>query len=135
MAQAAVPLFVASSLMQASQRIHAGEIARGEAEVAARQEELGAIQRESDRKGRLASALASQTASAGAKGIAAFEGSPLTILQEDIKAEKRATERGEFRSRLSAMTQRSRGRVARTQARTQAFAGLLGDSGKIAGAL
>jgi len=112
-------------VVQFQQTKAAGKIARGEAEVAAKQEELAAVQREGDRKARLAEALASQNAAAGAGGIAAFEGSPLTILQEDIKSEKRATERDVFQTELGAMTLRARGKIAERQARTAANIGLI----------
>ena len=125
MAQAAIPLFIGSSLLSANQTMAAGDIARGESKVQARQTELAATAREVDRKDRLASALASQNASAGARGIAAFEGSPLTILQADIEREEQATERDVFSTELEAFTQRSRGSIAQKQSRSQAFTGLL----------
>lgn len=112
-------------IVQFQQTKAAGKIAQGEAEVAAKQEELAAVQREGDRKNRLAEALASQNASAGARGVAAFEGSPLTILQEDIRREEKATERDVFQTKLSAMTTRARGSLARKQASTAANIGLL----------
>ncbi len=112
-------------IAQFKQKRAEGKIARGEAEVAAKQEELAAVQREGDRKNRLAEALASQNASAGARGVAAFEGSPLTILQEDIRKEQKATERDVFQTKLSAMTTRARGRLAERQAKTEANIGLL----------
>ena len=104
-----------------------------EAETAARQEELGAVQRESDRKQALARALASQNAAAGAKGIMAFEGSPLSVLQADIEAEEEATQRDIYQSKLAAMTARARGSIAKKQAYTQSAIGLLGDTEKMVG--
>ena len=132
MAQLA-PLFsIIGALQQFSTRRAAGDIAKGEAEVAAKQEELAAVQREADRKGRLATALASQRAGAGARGISAFEGSPLTILTEDVRREETATQRDIFQSRLSALTTRARGSLKRRQLRTGATIGLISDIGKIA---
>ena len=125
MAAAAIPLMIGSSLLSANQQRVAGDIAKGESKVQARQTELAATAREVDRKDRLASALASQNASAGARGIAAFEGSPLTILQADIEREEQATQRDIFSTELEAFTQRSRGSIAQKQARAQAFTGLL----------
>jgi hypothetical protein len=113
--------------LQFQQRTTAAKAAEGEAKVAAQQEELGAIQREADRKGRLASALASQTASAGARGVAAFEGSPLSVLEEDIRREGVATERDIFQTRLAVLTGRARGKIARKQLTSQARVGLLSD--------
>lgn len=113
--------------LQFQQRKTAAKAAEGEAKVAAQQEELGAIQRETDRKSRLATALASQTASAGARGVAAFEGSPLAVLEEDIRREEVATERDIFQTRLAALTTRARGKIARKQLTAQARIGLLSD--------
>ena len=98
---------------------------RREAEISAKQEELAATQRESDRKARLVEALASQNAAAGGKNIKAFEGSPLTILQEDIRREERATERDQFGANLSAMSERFRGRNRSGQIKSQATTSLL----------
>lgn len=128
----ALPLAVGSSLLQASQTVGAGKAAQVESEVAAKQIELGVTQREADRKATLARALASQTASAGSRGVAAFEGSPLAVLESDIKAEEEATQRDIFQSQLAAMTERAKGRIAKGQARTQAGIGLIGDFTKAA---
>lgn len=125
MAQAAIPLAIGSSLLGASQARSAGDITKSESELQARQVELGATQREGDRKERLAEALASQNASAGARGIAAFQGSPLTILEADIAREETATERDQFATNLEALSIRSRGSFAKSQARIQSITGLL----------
>ncbi len=127
---AAVGAFAGSSLLSFTQQRSAGKIAQREAEVGAKSEELAAIAREGDRKERLASALATQTAKAGAGGISAFEGSPLSVLQESIRAEETATERDVFQTRLSALTTRTRGQVARRQASAGAVTGLLGSAAK-----
>lgn len=102
-----------------------GSIARGESEVAAKSEEAAGVSRESDRKERLAQALSSQSATAGASGIAAFEGSPLSIMKEDIRRESKATERDVFQTKLKAMTLRARGKIAERQAKTGANLGLI----------
>ena len=130
----AVTTFAVSTVAQFSQTRAAGAIAQGEAEVQAKAEELAATQREGDRKARLAEALASQNALAGSGGIAAFEGSPLTILKQDIKTEEKATERDKFQSQLGVMTTLARGQIARTQANTGANIGLIRQAGTAAGA-
>lgn len=107
--------------MQRSQ----GKIARGEAEVAAKAEEAAGVSREADRKERLAQALASQNAAAGAGGIAAFEGSPLSVMNEDIRKESQATGRDEFQTKLRSMTLRAQGKIAERQAKTAANIGLI----------
>ena len=115
---AAGPLMLAGTAMslesaytQSRLERAAGRQAAREAEIVASQEELGAIQREADRKARLSEALATQSATVGASGIAAFEGSPLTVLEESIKAEETATERDIFMTRLSAMSTRAKGQM------------------------
>ncbi len=115
---------VGSTLLSAGSQIKAGKTAAKEAELSAQTAELGATQRESDRKERLASALATANAQAGASGIAAFEGSPLTILQESIKAEETATERDMFNTRISTLTTRARGQTAKSQAQLGAATSL-----------
>jgi hypothetical protein len=112
---------LALSGVQFSQRVTAAKIQEGEADVAAQQEELAATQREADRKNRLANALASQIAGSGTKGISAFEGSPLSILQGDIQAEERATERDVFQTKLSALTTRAKGKIRRKQITAKAL--------------
>jgi hypothetical protein len=132
MAMVMLAATVASSLLSFKQKQDAGAIAKMEAETGARSEELAAIQREGDRKGRLSQALATQTAGAGASGISAFEGSPLSVLQESIRNEETATQRDTFQSRLEALTTRTRGKVSKKQAGASAKIGLIGDLGKAA---
>jgi len=113
------------SLLSAGSQIQAGRTAAKEAELSAQTAELGATQREVDRKERLAQALATANAQAGAAGIAAFEGSPLTILQESIKAEETATESDLFNTRISALTTRARGQTAKRMGQVGAATSLL----------
>ncbi len=121
-----------TSLLQFEGQRTASKVAESEAKVDAQQEELGAVQREADRKARLARALASQAASTGARGISAFEGSPLTILEEDIRTEEVATERDIFQSRLGSLTTRARGSTRSKQIRQQANIGLIKSGASIA---
>ena len=118
-------LSAGTSLLQFGEGRTAANQAQAEGKIAAQQEELGATQREADRKERLADALASQTASAGARGVVAFEGSPLTILQEDIRKEEVATQRDVFQSRLAGMTAKQRAKNKAGGIRTGANIGLL----------
>lgn len=111
---------VGTSLISANQQARAGKQSLREAELTAQSEELAATQREGDRKERLAKAMATANAQAGAAGIAAFEGSPLTILQESIRNEETATERDRFNTRISALTTRARGESALSTARVGA---------------
>jgi hypothetical protein len=131
-AGAGLALMGGTSLLQFGLQRSASEIQSAEAETSAQGEELSAKQREVDRKSRLASALASQNAQAGAKGIAAFEGSPLTILEADIKSEEEATQRDVFQSKLRAEAIRSGAKVKEKYMKLGAGVGLLSDVGKTA---
>ena len=106
---AALPLILsaATALGSAALKDRQAKFEEGQAKVAAEQQELQVVQREADRKDRLANSLATQNALAGAKGIAAFEGSPLTILEDSIERERVATERDVFSTQLGALAIRS----------------------------
>ena len=121
---AALPLILAvgSSLLSAQQEVSAGKTEAAQAELEASQEELAVTQRETDRKSRLAKAIASQNAANAAGGIASFEGSPLTVLGESFEAEKLATSRDVFNTKLRAATLRAGG--ASAKATSQAGAGI-----------
>lgn len=124
----AIPMMIASagmSLYSAYQQNQAGKVARTEAEQTAKLEETAAIQREADRKDRLANALATANAQAAAAGVAAFEGSPLSILNESIRAEETATERDMFNTRISALMARRRGKSLQQRARIGAAGSLV----------
>lgn len=123
MGAAAIPAVL--SLLSVGAQVKAGRTAVKESEQAAQIQETAATQREADRKERLASAMATANASAGARGIAAFEGSPLTILQTSIEAEETATERDRFNTRIGASVTRARGRTARTAANIGAARSLI----------
>jgi len=103
----------------------AGKIQKYESRVAAKQEEVAAIAREADRKELLAEALASQNATAAASGLMSFEGSPLTVMREDMRAAARDTQRDSFQSNLASMTLKARGAIAERQAKTSANIGLI----------
>lgn len=112
---------VGSLIAGGVQRESQAKIERGQAQVAAKGEELAVTAREADRKDRLASALASQNARAGAAGIAAFEGSPLTILQDQIEREQTATQRDKLGSRLGISNLVTTARIRQRQARTRSL--------------
>lgn len=116
---------LALDIAQFEQQRQQGKIASGQAEVQAKAEEAAGVSREADRKERLAEALASQNASAGAGGIAAFEGSPLSVMNEDVRRAKTATERDRFQTELRAKTLRAGGKIAEKQAKAAATLGLL----------
>lgn len=125
MAFAPLALTLASTALSYSEKRTQANIEEEQAKVAASQTELAVTQREADRKDRLASALSSQIARSGASGVAAFEGSPLTILNDSIQREETASERDLFQSDLTALAQRSTGRARARMIRQNANLGLL----------
>ena len=118
-------IMVATTLISTAQQVSAGRTAAKEAEISAQIGEVAATQREVDRKDRLAQAMATANAQAGASGIAAFEGSPLTILQESIQAEETATERDQFNTRIAALSTKARGQTAKRAGQLGAATSLL----------
>lgn len=102
--------------MRADYTQAAGRIAGTESLLAAKQIETEATAREADRKERLARAMASTVATSGARGVAALEGSPLSILEKSVEAERVATERDRYASELEKMTTLYRGRIAKESA-------------------
>jgi len=125
LAGAALVTTAGASLLSVGQQVSAGKTAVKESELTAQTQELAATQRESDRKERLARALSTANAQAGAAGIAAFEGSPLTIIQESLRAEETATERDTFNTRIAALTTRARGRTSRRGSQLGALTSLI----------
>ena len=122
----------------------AARIEERDYKMAAEQIELEQIQREADRKERLAKSMATSTAMAGASGVAALEGSPLSVLKESVAQEKQATQRDKYMSDLKAMTARHRGRLgvyaskvqanaAHKAGRSQTFGSLFGGGMAMAG--
>lgn len=108
----------------ASQQMSAGRVADYEGKTEAKRIETAATAREADRKEKLARAMASQNAAVGGKGVT-FQGSPLSVLEEDIKRESQATERDALMTRIAAGAARTRGKVAKSQAKGAAFVSLL----------
>lgn len=129
---ASLPLIagLAGAGASAGLALRSGKMQQGQAEVTAQQQELQVVQREADRKDRLASALSTQRAQAGASGISAFEGSPLTILDDSIRREEVATERDKFQTSISALAIRSAGRTRRKSMEASAILNLAQSGGK-----
>lgn len=113
-----------AAVASAAQTRSAGKMANLESRVEADQIRTGAVQREADRKERLARAVSSQMAATGASGIG-FGGSPLSVIEEDQSREQEATSRDKLMSDLAAQTARLRGKVKQKQANTSAALGLL----------
>jgi len=99
--------------------------------VEAKRLELDSIRSEADRKERLVTALASQSARVGASGIS-FEGSPLTVLESAIKKEERATERAKFDTQMNKMRTKQKARGQVSGLRAGASLSLLSDVAKFA---
>lgn len=125
---ATAALLIGMSAASLAAKESQASLEEGQAEVAAKTEELRLKQREADRKDRLASALAAQNAMAGARGVAAFEGSPLTILQDSLERERTATERDVFSTELSNLALRSGAKAKRRMSQINARLGFFQSS-------
>ena len=121
-------VFALTSLLQYGAARTAGKIAKYESKLEARQIKLNALSREADRKENLAKAMASANAASGTKGIAAFEGSPLAILDQMEKTSDRDTQRDEYMSGLAAKTAKYRGRQTSLGYQSQAPQSLINNS-------
>lgn len=125
MAQAALLAAGGAGLLGAAQGISAGKIAKIEGETEAKSIETQEAAREADRKEQLARALSAQAAMTGAGGIS-FEGSPLSVMEEDTRRAAEAKERGALEASIGATAAKARGKVAKRQATVQAATSLLG---------
>jgi len=125
MATAALVAAGGAGLLGAAQQVSAGRIAALEGKSEAKAIETQEAAREADRKEQLARALSSQSAVTGAGGIS-FEGSPLSVIEEDVRRAEEAKERGALEASIGASAARSRGKIAKKQAQAQAVTSLLG---------
>lgn len=115
---------IAMGVISASQQASAGKIKEIESKTQAKQIETEAAQREADRKERLARAVSTQMARGGASG-ASFEGSPLSVIEESQRREEVATGRDELMASVGALRQKTKGKVASSQAKAGALTSLL----------
>ena len=76
-------------------------IVKQEGQLAAAQEDVAITAMEADRKMALADALASQRASAAGRGVSAFEGSPITVIDETARRSEIEGERNRFSSKIA----------------------------------
>lgn len=127
--------FALSSLLQAGAGLTAAKIAKRQGNLEAQQIKLNALSREADRKDALSRALSSANAASGTKGIAAFEGSPLAILDEMERSTAEESTRDKYMSDLASTTAKYRGRQSAAGYQSQAASSLLGSAGQYVGAL
>lgn len=112
----------------------AGKTQKGEYDLEAKQIELGATQREADRKERLSRALGTMSARSSANGVSGFEGSPMAVMQEESRLADVAQERDAFMSQLQSMTAKARGRQVKSGAKAQSLLQFATDVQRIWGA-
>lgn len=103
----------------------AAKMAETQGELAAKMEDVAAMQRETDRKLELARAVSSTRAAAAGSGILANVGSPLSVIEQQIEQEKTDTERDKFNARIAAQSARFRGAAEAGQIRGKAAISLL----------
>jgi len=103
-----------------SQASSSAKFERQQGRLQAEMEDVAATQRETDRKMDLARSIGSIRAGAAGAGITG-EGSPLTLIQESIKAEQRDSSRDEFMTKMrkSSALMRSRMRSGQIMGNAQ----------------
>jgi len=123
---------IGGSLFGGALEASAGRAEARALEFAADNESINAIIRNNERLDRLIDVMAANNVTSGASGVQAFSGSPLTVLQENIKT---ASKRGisDFNNaRLSELSLRSTAFARRRSSQLSVFASLLGTSANIA---
>ncbi len=101
-------------------------------EFQAENESINARIRNNERTERLLDAIAANNAAAGARGVSAFSGSPLTILEQNIKKTNRRSIADFENAKLNELSLRSRSFATRRSAQIKAFGSLLGTGADIA---
>ena len=139
MSVAMLPLALGASAgataLSVSQQVGAAKMAEKQGELAAKMEDVAAMQRETDRKLDLARAISSTRAAASGAGILANVGSPLAVVEQQIQQEKIDTERDKFNAKIEAQSARFRGAAQAGQLRGQAGISLLRGAGDFASAM
>lgn len=103
----------------------AGELGKKEAQVQSKALGLELTQREADRKENLSRQLASVIATSGAKGVSAFEGSPLSVLRQVSRETDISSERDKFNTQLQQLTAKQRAKMNKQMGRASGIAGLV----------
>lgn len=86
--------------MSAAMDYIAAEGIEEQGKIEAEMEDVAVLQRESDRKAELLRAISSQRARTSGAGIA-IEGSPLSVIQEQIRQERKDTSRDIFNTKIA----------------------------------
>jgi len=128
MAAAAAPVFMgamgAGSLLSAGGQFAQGQIQRQESKTEAEAIGLQAKQKELARTKSLNEAIASQIATASARGLE-LAGSPMETIEADTEEARRAQEAEDTATRINQMAVRSAGRQAMRRGRLGAMTSLL----------
>lgn len=127
--------YALTSLLQAGSALSAGKMAKRQSSLEGKQIRLNALSREVDRKESLAKALATANASSGTKGIAAFEGSPLAILEQMETNVADESERDKYMTNLASTTAKYKGKQAKAGYQSQAAMSILSNAGSYVGNL
>ena len=117
----AVPLLmtlmaVGGTTMSAIGQIRTAKEQAYQLKMETKQDEIATLAREADRKYELNQVLASQIAAGGAGGYLPTSGSPLAILQEDMRLEAKDTQRDMYELGIRKRVRRMQGRNAKDAA-------------------
>ena len=118
-------LYGINSILQITGARQASRIAERESKLERQKLDLQGLSREADRKTELAKRLATANAMSGTKGIAAFEGSPLTVLKQMERDVEDVSQQDKFMTELAKTTAKYRGKQQKAGYQSQAAQSLL----------
>jgi hypothetical protein len=118
-------MYAINSILQLSGARSAGKMAMRESKLEGKRLNLQSLSREADRKEALAKAMATANAASGTRGIAAFEGSPLAVLDRLERDVDRDQERDDFMTGLAQTTNKYRGKAQKAGYQSQATQSML----------
>ena len=118
-------MYAINSILQLSGARSAGKMAMRESKLEGKRLNLQSLSREADRKEALAKAMATANAASGTRGIAAFEGSPLAVLNRLESDVDKDQERDDFMTGLAKTTSKYRGRTRKAGYQSQGAQSLI----------
>lgn len=137
--QAAVPIIglmaVGGMGLSAIGQIRAAKEQAYQLKMETKEDEIATLSREADRKYELNKVLASQIAAGGAGGYLPTSGSPLAILQEDMRLEAKDTQRDLYEYNIRKRVRRMQGRNVKDAAYISAVTNTLMGGANLMGSI
>ena len=118
-------LYGINSVLQVYGAKSASKMAMRESKLEQKKIDLQGLSREAERKNELAKRLASANAMSGTKNIAAFEGSPLTVIKQMERDVGDVSKQDKFMTDLAKTTAKYRGKQQKAGYQSQATQSIL----------